>query len=529
MDGYFFGRDDLVHDIIGESELGLSNHGVFGLRKTGKTSILYALMRRLESRPILTPYFELGMTGNIQMRWWAFLEYVVAKCAEQLGIDELPGRGRYEPGQAGISFRDDIATILARDDVEQIVLLFDEIERMTPGLVKPWGVHWNDDFEPFWSSIRGVHQTHLGKIRFVVAGVNPRCISSSSFGRWSNPIFQGATQHLLSPFSRATVEEMSGTIGRTAGVVFTGGAYDLLLDTCAGHPYLTRMACSVVARSVDDTAVDILQIDRNEFAKHIEQIDAILTDPIRDILNSFLWWFRPPSLDFELLKAWAEQDEELIASHEKKHPVEVDRFRQWGMVRGNRMAIHRMAEFLRDEAEKYREELDTATMSDVSVDEIAELKDLSTFSHLNRLRTAVEIKLRCLVYDTLRGRAQYDDKRLARDISRGMPTIKNRNNADLFIGITPEAGMRYLYMSDLGPIIVRYWDAFRQFFRVGKDSFLEHCDVAVVGRNREAHVHLMPSEDVSAYILNYNWLLGLLKSVPKLPAFDPDSFGKSTK
>lgn len=46
-DSYFFGRTNLVHELISKHNSG-EHAGIFGLRKSGKTSIVYAIQRKLD-------------------------------------------------------------------------------------------------------------------------------------------------------------------------------------------------------------------------------------------------------------------------------------------------------------------------------------------------------------------------------------------------------------------------------------------------------------------------------------------------
>ena len=50
-DLYFFGRKELIHDIVNKHLIG-ENSGVFGLRKTGKTSIIYGVQRALDRKTL---------------------------------------------------------------------------------------------------------------------------------------------------------------------------------------------------------------------------------------------------------------------------------------------------------------------------------------------------------------------------------------------------------------------------------------------------------------------------------------------
>ncbi len=194
-DKYFFGRDDLVQTLLTRSLVRHENSGLFGLRKTGKTSILFAFRRRLAERPVLSEYVDCQNPGIHSARWWKVLENLVVRFCEALKRErnrDSKIQGSYTQTDAGTRFSSDIATLLKVGDLEQIVLMLDEVEYITPKLSGALGRHWDQDFIPFWQAIRATHQETQGRFSFIVAGVNPACVEKSHFEQIPNPIFQPA-------------------------------------------------------------------------------------------------------------------------------------------------------------------------------------------------------------------------------------------------------------------------------------------------------------------------------------------------
>jgi hypothetical protein len=74
-DTYFFGRDDLLmdyRDAVHRSE----NRGLFGLRKTGKTSFLYKLTRLLNDENIAHCFFyDCKSPAVRKLRWYELLDH----------------------------------------------------------------------------------------------------------------------------------------------------------------------------------------------------------------------------------------------------------------------------------------------------------------------------------------------------------------------------------------------------------------------------------------------------------------------
>jgi hypothetical protein len=112
--------------------------------------------------------------------------------------------------------------------VEQIVLLLDEIEFITPGIANHLGQHWDGDHLPLWQTIRSASQETKGFLTFCVAGVNPSSVEQSHFDQVPNPIFQLAVPFYLDPLTRPNVREMVRSIARYSGAALAEECFDLL-------------------------------------------------------------------------------------------------------------------------------------------------------------------------------------------------------------------------------------------------------------------------------------------------------------
>ncbi|MBI4880868.1 MAG: hypothetical protein HY812_14605 [Planctomycetes bacterium] len=85
-DTTFFGRTDIVAELFDRFRGGQTS-GLFGLRRIGKTSVLYALGRRAESGEVAgSVYVDLSSPGIYQLRWWELLQRVMSDLASPLGL-----------------------------------------------------------------------------------------------------------------------------------------------------------------------------------------------------------------------------------------------------------------------------------------------------------------------------------------------------------------------------------------------------------------------------------------------------------
>ena len=293
-DRYFFGRNDLVQQLIVRMIDRGENAGLFGLRKTGKTSVLFAVSRRLEDRPILTEYIDCQNPGIHAARWWQVLESIAERCADSLKRHHkrTVTISSYDERNAGNLFLKDTRALLTDGRLQHIMLLFDEVEYMTPRISGALGQHWDMDFVPFWQTIRAIHHEVKGRLSFTVAGVNPAAVTTSHFDGAPNPIFQLATPTYLSPREVSQVRDMVRTIGRYSGLNVDEPVYKHLADTYGGHPFLIRIACSEVTRDADTKNPERRAfVSTATIRNHEPAIRARLERPIRDILLSLVWWY----------------------------------------------------------------------------------------------------------------------------------------------------------------------------------------------------------------------------------------------
>ena len=340
-DRYFFGRNDLVQQLIVRLIDRGENAGLFGLRKTGKTSVLYAVSRRLEDQPILTEYIDCQNPGIHAARWWQVLETIAERCADSLKRNRkrTVTTSRYDERNAGNLFLKDVHALLTDGQLQHIVLLFDEIEYTTPRISSALGQHWDMDFVPLWQTIRAVHQEVKGQLTFLVAGVNPAAVTTSHFHGAPNPIFQLATPTYLSPLDVPKVRDMVRTIGRYSGLNIEEPVYKHLTDTYGGHPFLIRIACSEVTKRADTKSPERRAVVR--IANLTDQetvIRARLERPIRDILLSLVWWYPE---EYDLLAILADGDEGFVVDYLEDDPASVLRFAHYGLLTkdGRKFAI----------------------------------------------------------------------------------------------------------------------------------------------------------------------------------------------
>lgn len=236
-DTYFFGRHAEFARLLDATKRA-ENIGLFGLRKTGKTSLLLKLRRFLvREQQTVSVFLNAELSTVRKRRWHELLHYIALDIARQLNLQ--PPSPFTE-----IDAPDQLASLLAvvgQDHHRRVVLIVDELEWIAPELTSD--PHWNDDYLAFWQAIRGV-QTQQRLLSVIVAGVNPHPVERDLVAGRPNPLFGIVTPTFLRGFSRDEAGEMISKLGKIAGLRFSDDAISYLFIQYGGHPLLTRLACS---------------------------------------------------------------------------------------------------------------------------------------------------------------------------------------------------------------------------------------------------------------------------------------------
>lgn len=261
-DLFFFGRQAIVAehiDAVRRSE----NRGIFGLRKTGKTSILFKIMRQCKENKIPVKYYDCKVSSIYNLTCDELLNRI---CDDIVGI--LPGeiRGWRSKKTAADRF---LALVSQLSEDQRICLLFDEIEYIF--VSSKLAPHWEKEFVPFWQTIWSA-QSQYRRFSFIVAGVNASIAETDKIDGVQNPMFGIVKSKYLTGFEKGELHSLTSVFGKRMGLHFSEAAIELLHSRYGGHPLLTRMICSQI-----HTGLRVSRIDRPtnvEVATLLKDIDT---------------------------------------------------------------------------------------------------------------------------------------------------------------------------------------------------------------------------------------------------------------
>ena len=235
-DLFFFGRQAIVAehiDAIRKSE----NRGLFGLRKTGKTSILFKIRRQCGSAGIKALYYDCKLSSIYRLSGDDLIDQICIEIEDAVGEKVKGWRGKKHSADRFLSL------IRGLPEDSRLCIIFDEIEYISAGsLTAP---HWHQDFVPFWQTLWST-QSQYRKFCFVIAGVNASIVETDRFSGIQNPMFGIVKSRYLTGFEKSEVFSLLSVLGKRMGLNFEPSAVDALYARYGGHPLLTRMVCSQI-------------------------------------------------------------------------------------------------------------------------------------------------------------------------------------------------------------------------------------------------------------------------------------------
>lgn len=251
-DLYFFGRQSFVQSLVGCYK-SHQNVGVFGLRRSGKTSILYAMQRTLKR--MNHKWLQIDCGSIATMRWFEALQYIVDKAYEIFEIDPAKNiNEQYTESNASKSFEEDMLE-LSKHTEGSLMIMFDEIEQITFDIALE--DHWKNgsDFIRFWRAFRAYYQKYPTNISFVIAGTNPKAVETSLVSGYDNPLYQQLRIMYLPPFDVKETTEMVNKLGGFMGLNFDEIVCSFLTQDYGGQPFIIRTVCSKINSYLNETKI----------------------------------------------------------------------------------------------------------------------------------------------------------------------------------------------------------------------------------------------------------------------------------
>lgn len=371
-DNYFFGRQALVLDLLDRLKRG-ENTGLYGLRKTGKTSALFKLSRLIQTELAgSVVYIDAQSPEIYQLRWWELVSHVKDEAARVAGVTlNHPLDRDFTEKTALTRARQAFAEILnrVRRTSPRLIVVIDEVEHLHPDLSP--GKHWRDDFHHFWKLLRAI-QTQERRLTFVIAGVNARVSESSTISDQDNPLFSLVGTRYLPPFLPNDTREMVQTLGKRMGIIFDVDSCNYLASRYGGHPMLVRLACSWEhhRRSSSSYTERPVQITSSQLIETEDERENDLVYYVRHVLDVLRMWYAD---EYELLTLLAKDRIGEFREYARELPESIQHLRAYGLIDRDTdsLSIGMVKKYLKEEPKRPQNKIDSSASADASSGDIA--------------------------------------------------------------------------------------------------------------------------------------------------------------
>lgn len=265
----FFGRTDILHSL--EEDLQRNQAiGLFGLRKSGKTSLLLQLRFALRQHPVVhidlqtyggKPRYGADLFNNILAQLHKLMSsHITPDSTVQL--QPLPqDQPAVELTTEFASQVHQLARILNKAGYQLPILCFlDEIERILPTPADP--KERAEEFNAFFGVLRSLSQEQR-LLNILVTDVHPDCNRTNHWmesGIPTNPVCNFFKETFMPPFKEEDTERMLTDIGSLMGRQFDEQTLKTIHRKSGGHPFLARQLASLLCKKIPKNGDELITI-----------------------------------------------------------------------------------------------------------------------------------------------------------------------------------------------------------------------------------------------------------------------------
>lgn len=325
----FFGRKTLLQTLR-EDVLSQSVSGIFGLRKAGKTSVLYELRENLVADNVISVLIDLesypsppedpvdDILADVRARLLDELRRRKLSASKLAQIPEYPSIQQFK------SALQTLARKLEQDDYRLLIML-DEIEYLTPA-----GVDVAEGPMPrisqLLAALRGVVQ-ESSNFTFLLSGLTSAILESGRLYGRPNPLFSWAKLRYVGPLESGEADRLATNLGARMGIAIDPGALSSFYEASGGHAYLYRNLASTVVASLP---MDVMQrrITRATVLRHFEDWSIAVRGHVREMLDHVDRYYPNEGVVLTLMREHPAEMAELV----KEEPEAARRLRNLGIL-----------------------------------------------------------------------------------------------------------------------------------------------------------------------------------------------------
>ena len=475
-DLYFFGRSQLLQEIINKHRSG-EHTGLFGLRKSGKTSIIYAIERHLHvhGREFLSIDCESPSVHGL--RWFELLQKLVREYKSVRGSKFRIAPGpRYTETTAADSFTADVLAIYRSKDNAPLMILFDEVERLSPATGS--SRHWRDgsDFVLFWQTLRGFYQRHQEVFTYMLVGTNPSCVEQSTIAGHENPLFGSIPNEYVPSFTVGQTREMVRKLGRYMGLHFDEMLYAKLVEDFGGHPFLIRQFCSEIHKAcIGDRPA---RVDKALYGTVMTTFRRTAIDYLSMIVSVLRDWYPD---EYEMLRLLAHGDQDTFSTFALDHAAYTRHLIGYGLIAQSVHGYTFNIEFLRE------------YINDLHKYERLNLSDDEKVAEISARRNRIERLLRIALGHALR--VAHGRKKAGESVREALPEKRRESVGTSDIDVLLSRDRSPLYFRELIAVVKREWSTLQNVFELEKGKLELMLEEVNASGRPDAHAKYLSDDE----------------------------------
>lgn len=286
----FFGRRRILTQLQEEIRQG-NVCGVFGLRKTGKTSLIKEVgarfatsessrifvFRDLETLPIDSPRLGVEFVQDLRD---AFLKEFRRRKVRTAELTDLPGSASV--GQLRRALQASLSDCAKRGI--QVVLALDEVEYLV-GDSKMLRAASRPEVPEILGVIRSLVQENTN-FNVLMSGITSAVTHRGALYGVENPLFSWAKTYYLQPMARSEISSLTTEVGNRMGIRWEEDALNSLFTHSGGQVFLHRTLAAAVVAEVDTDRVQP-RLTSAEVDRAVRAWKTSTSERLRQMFESF--------------------------------------------------------------------------------------------------------------------------------------------------------------------------------------------------------------------------------------------------
>ncbi|MBC3948260.1 hypothetical protein [Pseudomonas folii] len=490
-DTYFFGRSNLITELISRYQSG-EHTSLFGLRKSGKTSIVYAIERKLTSIGEQALMLDCESPSIHLCRWNELLEKLVNLYAKAKSTKiKITTQDRYSEKDAADSFENDMIKVFESKKPCSMLFIFDEIERISPGTAS--SEHWRSgtDFIYFWQTLRGFYQKNPQVFSYMLVGTNPSCVEAASVVGHDNPIYASIPSQYVPSFSVEQVKQMVARLGEYMGLRFDDLIAAKLTDDFGGHPFLIRQMCSSIHKVAGmNRPITINKVIYNKAKEEFQLHSKEYLDMMLQVLSE---WYPD---EYEMLRFLAQDDRDSFESFAFDNTSLTRHLIGYGLIQkgdnGYAFNLEAIADLLK---KKHR-------------NEVVNLSNEDMVQEVSSRRNSLEKSLRTLARNVLK--ISLGANKAASTVVAAVPENRRGSLTGIQINQLLDRDKSPLFFLELINLIKREWGSFEKSLETDKTKFIMMLEEINQFGRPDAHAKNLTKDEFTQLRLYFNKLDAIL-------------------